>query len=101
MPDRANLLNSSTFHGIQPLQAVSILALPEIDRHDFPDCPGDMEMRLLRPANGADPSIVLYHPQSEMHLEVPVLEMNNLVPHVARLQEAVARWSMGVAPDGA
>ena len=99
MPDRASMLNSSTFSGIQPIKAVSILALPEIDRRDFPDLPDDMEMRLLTPENGADPSIVLFHPQSEMHLEVPVVEMNNLTPYVARVRAAVEAFSMGVPPD--
>jgi hypothetical protein len=99
MPDRASMLNSSTFCGIQSLKVVSILALPEIDRRDFPDLPDDMEMRLLTPANGADPSIVLFHPQTEMHLEVPVVEMNNLAPYVARVRGAVEQFSMGVPPD--
>lgn len=99
MPDRESMLNSSMFCGIQPLKAVSILTLPEIDRRDFPDVPDDMEMRLLTPANGADPSIVLFHPKSEMHLEVPVVQMNDLKPYVARVREAVERFSMGVPPD--
>jgi hypothetical protein len=99
MPDRSSLINSSTFCGIQPLQVVSIRALPKIDHGDFPDLPDDMEMRLLTPENGADPSIVLFHPQSEMHLEVPVVEMNNLTPYVARVRAAVEAFSMGVPPD--
>ena len=36
MPDRASMLNSSTLRGINPIQTVSIRALPEIDRGDFP-----------------------------------------------------------------
>ncbi len=99
MPDRSSLINSSTFCGIQPLQVVSIRALPEIDRADFPAVPDDMEMRLLTPANGADPSIVLFHPASEMHLEVPLVEMDNLAPHVAEVRAAVVRFAMGVVPD--
>jgi len=78
---------------------VDIRSLPEINRRDFPVLPADMEMRLLAPANGADPSIVLFHPGSECHLEVPVTEMNNLALHVERVRFAVERLAMGVLPD--
>ena len=101
MPDRAHILGSTNLSGVKPIQTVSILALPKIDPADFPDLPPDMEMRLLTPANGADPSIVLFHPGSEMHLEVPLLEMDSLAKYVARVREAVEQFAMGVVPDGA
>ena len=95
----SRLTNTSSLFGIAPVRAVSIPSLPEIDRRDFPDLPADMEMRLLTPANGADPSIVLFHPQSEMHLEMPVMEMDSLERYVAELRGAVERFGMGVVPD--
>ena len=82
-----------------PCPKIDIRALPEIDRADFPAVPTDMEMRLLTPANGADPMIVLFCPRAELHLEVPVTEMSNLFPHVAKLRFAVERLAMGVLPD--
>jgi hypothetical protein len=73
-----------------PCPKIDIRALPEIDRADFPAVPTDMEMRLLTPANGADPMIVLFCPRAEM---------SNLFPHVAKLRFAVERLAMGVLPD--
>ena len=35
------------------------------------------------------------------HVEVPVVQMNDLKPYVARVREAVERFSMGVPPDAA
>ena len=82
-----------------PGPRIDIRALPEIDRADFPAVPTGMELRLLAPANGADPMIVLFCPHAELHLEVPVTEMSNLFPHVAKLRFAVERLAMGVLPD--
>ena len=79
-----------------PGPKIDIRSLPEIDRADFPVVPADMEMRLLTPANGAEPMIVLFCPRAELHLEVPVTEMHNLFPHVAKLRFAVERLAMGL-----
>ena len=81
---------------------VDILKLPQIDRRDFPDVPDDMEMRLLTPANGAEPSIVLFHPDTTLHLEFPVPAAFGglLSGYVIELRTAVERLSMGVMPDG-
>ncbi len=98
---KRDLTDTTMLHGILPIQTVSILALPEIDRRDFPAVPDDMEMRMLTPASGAAPSIVLFHPETTMHLEIPVTAMNDLGPHVMRLRAAVAGLAMGAAPaDG-
>lgn len=94
----AGLLDASG-NRIAAARVVDIRALPEIDRRGFPALPLDMEMRLLTPANGADPSIVLFHPASEVHLEIPVMEMNSLEPHIEAVRFAVQRMAMGVPPD--
>jgi hypothetical protein len=110
VPNRIDMLRNTTavFSGLLDASGnllpaptkIDIRSLPEINRADFPDVPDDMEMRLLTPANGADPAIVLFHPQSEMRLEVPLVQMNNLARYVADVRLAVERFSMGVVPDG-
>lgn len=83
-----------------PVRKIDIQSLPEIDRRDFPDLPDDMEMRLLTPANGADPAIVLFHPKTALHLEVPLVDMENMAKYVGEVRFAVERMAMGVMPDG-
>lgn len=79
---------------------VDIRDLPEINRCDFPDLPADMELRLLAPASGEAPSIVLFHPGSEMHIEVSLTEMDGIGGYVAKVRVAVERFAMGLPPDG-
>lgn len=79
---------------------VQIPLLPLIDRAALAGLPDDMEGRLLVPANGAVPSIVLYHPASELHLEVSLLSMADLAPFIERIRGAVLKQGMGEPPAG-
>ena len=72
--------------GEADVETVAIRDLPQIDPADFPVVPSDMEMRLLQ---GEAPCIVLWHPETELRLHVPLTDMNALEPHIAKLRQAV------------
>jgi hypothetical protein len=79
---------------------VLITKLPLIDRADFSELPTDMEMRLLIPASDEEPSVIIFHPGSELRLEISLRQIYNLRPHVAKVREAVEQFAMGVPPGG-
>jgi hypothetical protein len=72
--------------GEADVETVVIRDLPQIDPADFPAVPADMEMRLLQ---GEAPCIVLWHPETELRLHVPLTDMEALGPHVVKLRQAV------------
>lgn len=81
-----------------PVRAIPIRNLPSIDRGALPDFPDDMEARLDHPA-GADPVIILFHPPSEMHIDVPLLDRANLDRYVEALNVARLKQAMGETPE--
>lgn len=77
-----------------PVSTVNILALPLIDRRALPGLPRDMEARLM-----GDDTIVLFHPESELHIEMPLLERKKIAEYVARIAETIERQAMGEGPE--
>ncbi len=79
----------------QPIETVEvdIRSLPLIDREALAGLPDSMEGRLLAPW------IVLYHPHTEMSLQVPLTELDNLPRYVEMLNVAVLKHAMGETPE--
>ena len=75
---------------------VDIRSLPLIERAALPSLPHDMEARLLQ---GDETVIVLFHPRSELSIEVPLTDMNNLEPYVEALNTARLKQAMGEPPE--
>ena len=75
---------------------VDIRSLPLIERAALPSLPHDMEARLLQ---GDETVIVLFHSRSELSIEVPLIDMNDLEPYVEALNEARLKQAMGEPPE--
>lgn len=86
----------------RPLNAdtvkITIGSMPLIDRAALPGLPDDLEARLFNVPD-QDPVIVLFHRPSELHIEVPLLDRDNLPHYVEALTVARMRQAMGDAPD--
>lgn len=78
-----------------PVRRVDIAELPEIDRAALPGLPDDMRAHLL----GED-TIVLFHPASELHLEMPLQDHEAIGRYVEALNTARLKQAMGEAPEG-
>jgi hypothetical protein len=79
------------------VRTVDVRNLPEIDRDALPGLPIDMEARLM---SGDEPVIILHHPGSDLHIEVPLLDRTNLAKYAAAIYAARVRQAMGEAPEG-
>lgn len=79
-----------------PVRTVDLTILPEIDRAALPGLPDDMEARLM---SGDEPQIVVWHPSSGLHIEMPLLDRANLSRYVDAIQAAVMRQAMGETPE--
>lgn len=77
-----------------PVHTIDIEKLPLIDRRALLGLPRDMEARLL----GED-AIVLYCPDADLHVEMPLLERGDMGKYVGMLREAQQRQGMGEAPE--
>lgn len=42
----------------------------------------------------------LWHPASDLHIEMPLLDRRNIETYVAAIRMAVSRQAMGEAPEG-
>lgn len=80
-----------------PVRTVDVRNLPKIDPSALPGLPEDMEARLMP---GDEPVIVLWHPASDLHIEMPLLDRRNIETYVAAIRMAVSRQAMGEAPEG-
>lgn len=94
---RGNLVVSDT---PAPDEQVSIPDLELVDRRDFPEIPDDMELRLYRgdAPEHANACLVLIHPETSLHLPLPLDDVEALGPHIAKLRAAVIAFGMGVVP---
>ena len=80
------------------LESVEIEELPLIERDALPTFPESMECRLFN-KKGLEPCVVLYHPQAEMHVLVPLTDLANLEHYVEQVNFAVLKQAMGEPPD--
>lgn len=80
-----------------PARRINIRELPEIDRAALSGLPDDMEARLLQ--DGGIPAIILFHPASELYMEIPVAAHENITPYVEALNVARLKQAMGEAPE--
>lgn len=92
----SGLLDSSGNPLPSPTEKIDLTTLPLIERHALPGLLFDMEGRLLE---GDEPVIVLYHLRSELHIEVPLLDLANLPRYIEAVRAAVMKQGMGEAPE--
>lgn len=77
---------------------ITLASMPLIERNAFPDLPDDMEARLFNVPD-QDPKILLIHAASEMFIEVPLTDRENIGTYVESLNIARLRQAMGDPPD--
>lgn len=70
--------------------AIDIASLPLIAADALPPLPEGMEARLLLPANGAEPEIVLWIPAHAVSVCVPLIDRATVTEAAAMLSRAVA-----------
>jgi hypothetical protein len=77
---------------------IIIRSMPKIERDALPDLPDDIEARLFHVPD-QDPCIVLFHPPSELHIEMPLTDRDNFAHYVEALNTARLKQAMGEPPD--
>lgn len=77
---------------------ITIRSMPLIDPAALPGLLADIEARLFNVPK-QEPRIVLFHPASEMHIEVPLIDIDNLPRYVEALTTARLKQAMGEPPD--
>lgn len=77
---------------------ITIRSMPLIERDALPGLPDDIEARLFN-VPGQDPCIVLFHPPSELHIEMPLTDTDSLIFYVEALTTARLKQAMGEPPD--
>jgi hypothetical protein len=75
-----------------PVRTLDLTTLPLIERRALPGLPEDIEARLM---GGAEPVIVLCHPVSDLHIEMPLLDRRNVAKYAAAIHAAVERQATG------
>lgn len=86
-----------------PVRTVDVRALPKIEPDALPGLsdvmgfPDQIEARLM---GGEEPVIILWHPGSDLHIEMPLLDRRNVATYAKALLSAVSRQAMGEAPEG-
>lgn len=77
---------------------ITIKSMPLIDRAALPGLPDDLEARLFN-VEDQEPRIILFHPASELFVEVSLLDQANLPKYVEALTEARMKQAMGEPPE--
>lgn len=95
---KSPLLDASGRPLIADTVKITIRSMPLIERDALPGLPDDIEARLFN-VPGQDPRIVLFHPASELHIEVPPTDIDNLDRYVEALTTARLKQAMGEPPD--
>jgi hypothetical protein len=80
-----------------PIETVDLRKLPQIDREALPGLPEDMQAHLQ---GGDPPVIIVWHPPSNLHVEMPLLERGNVEHYAQAIRAAVLKQAMGEAPEG-
>jgi hypothetical protein len=77
-----------------PVKTVNVTLLPVIDRRALAPFPQDMEARLM-----GDDTIVIFHPKTELSVEMPLLDRKNIAQYAAKVREVIERQAMGETPE--
>lgn len=79
---------------------VTIRSMPLIDPQALPGLPDDLEARLFN-VPGQDPFVILFHPLSELYVEMSLLDRDNIAQYVEALSGARLKQAMGEVPENA
>lgn len=77
---------------------ITIRSMPLIERDALPGLPDEIEARLFHVPEQT-PCIVLFHPPSELHIEMPLTDVANLDHYVEALNTARLKQAMAEPPD--
>ena len=77
---------------------ITIASMPKIERDALPGLPDDIDARLFNVPD-QEPLVVLWHRPSELHVEVPLTDLDTLPRYVEALTTARLKQAMGEPPD--